>query len=60
MIVVLSECIRGTTLLIQPNEWHGVRLIIGLFLTVIGIFIVVMMLDLIRQYIGMTFKKVVE
>ena len=46
--------------IINPAQWHGVRLIIGLFLTVIGIFIVGMMLDLIRQYIGMALKKVVE
>lgn len=46
--------------IINPAQWHGPKLVVGLFLTVIGIFVVGMFLDLLRQYVELLVKRIID
>ncbi|MCC6121501.1 hypothetical protein LA429_01945 [Weissella cibaria] len=46
--------------IIQPEKWHGIELIVGLILTVIGIFVVGMVLDLVRQSANSFLQSIVS
>lgn len=46
--------------IIQPEKWHGIELIVGLILTVVGIFVVGMVLDLVRQSANSFLQSIVS